>query len=89
LTGCVAGKTPAPVTVTTTIRASDAEQAQLDQQRAQLEQRQSDLERREAAVSQQEQLAKLSTIATDGTFLVGKEVIPGTYRNSGLAPVTN
>jgi hypothetical protein len=87
LAGCASTPTPTPVTstVTATIKASDAEQAQLDQQKAEQDQRQQQLDARESAVSQQEQLAKLSKITGDGTYLVNKEVMPGTYRNSGAS----
>jgi hypothetical protein len=85
LAGCASTPTPAPVTstVTATIKASDAEQAQLDQQKDEQDQRQQQLDARESAVSQQEQMVKLSKITGDGTYLVNKEVMPGTYRNSG------
>jgi outer membrane murein-binding lipoprotein Lpp len=87
LSGCASKPAPVPVTstVTTTIKASDAEQAQLDQQKAQQDQRQQQLDARESAVSQQEQMQKLSTITGNGTYLVNKEVMPGTYRNSGAS----
>jgi hypothetical protein len=87
LSGCASNPTSAPITstVTTTIKASDAEQAQLDQQKAAQDQRQQQLDARESAVSQQEQMKQLSTITRDGTYLVNKEVMPGTYRNSGAS----
>ncbi|WP_197413431.1 MULTISPECIES: hypothetical protein [unclassified Mycobacterium] len=87
LTACSSQAAPAPVTstVTTTIKASDAEQARLNQQKAELDRREQELDARESAVSQQEQLQELSRITGDGTYLVNKEVMPGTYRNSGAS----
>src|ERR1044072_6425693 len=87
LSGCASSPTPAPVTssVTTTIKASDAEKAHLDQQKAEQGQRQQQLDARESAVSQQEQLGQLSVISGDATYLVNKEVMPGTYRNEGAS----
>jgi hypothetical protein len=75
-------------TATVTVDPADAIQASLDSAAAALDQRQhdldqrsSDLDAREAAIGAAEATQRNGTIPGDGTFLVGTEVRPGTYRS--------
>lgn len=64
----------------------DETEQQLNDRAAELDQRQADLEAREAAVTATEQQIEANTIPGEGTFLVGSDIQPGTYRsvdNSG------
>ncbi|MFN6544476.1 hypothetical protein [Mycolicibacterium nivoides] len=86
LAACATPNTPAPITstVTSTIKASAEEQANLDQRSAQIDQREASVAARESQVSQAEHLAKMNTIPSgDGLYLVGSEIQPGTYRTAG------
>lgn len=57
--------------------------AALDTRKQQLDQRESGLDTREQALAPKEQEAAKNTIRGDGIYLVGKDVNPGTYRNTG------
>ena len=57
--------------------------AQLDTRKQQLDEREAGLNSREQALVPKEQAAAKNTIKGDGIYLVGKDVNPGTYRNSG------
>ena len=54
---------------------------ELDERSAELDQRSGDLDTREAAISATEQQIEANSIPGDGTFLVGSEIQPGTYRS--------
>lgn len=62
---------------------TQTENAGLDTRKQQLDQRESGLNSREQALAPKEQAAAKNTIRGDGIYLVGKDVNPGTYRNSG------
>lgn len=63
--------------------AIDAKNKQADVRSAALDQRESALAAREKAVSTTEATVAANTIPGNGTFLVGKDVKPGTYRTTG------
>ncbi len=63
--------------------AIDAKNTQADQRSTALDQRESALAAREKAVGSTEATIAANTIPGDGTFLVGKDVKPGTYRTTG------
>lgn len=71
------------VTVTSTLPASAAEQQRIDQERSALDQRQRELDARESAIATAEAVAASNTFTGDGTFLVGQEIQPGTWRSQG------
>lgn len=48
-----------------------------------LEEAQANLDSREADISEEEEAVAANTISGSGTFLVGDEIEPGTYRTSG------
>ncbi|KAA0024782.1 hypothetical protein [Antrihabitans cavernicola] len=54
-----------------------------DTRKQQLDQREAGLASREQALLPKEQAAAKYTIRGDGIFLVGKDINPGTYRNTG------
>lgn len=64
-------------------QALDSRKAQLDQRNAALDQQSGDLARREQALLPKEQEAAKNIIKGDGVYLVGIDINPGTYRNSG------
>jgi hypothetical protein len=66
-------------TVTETISATKAERAKLDQRTAALAVRSRELRQAERALQREIGVVK-RTQFSDGTFIVGKEVRPGTYR---------
>lgn len=88
LVACAGAPQSQPVeTVTVTRAATDAEVQRLDTERQTLaeeqaaqEQQATSLDTRESAVAEKERLAQLSTIPGTGIFLVGPEILPGTYR---------
>ncbi|TQF69120.1 hypothetical protein FK531_10135 [Rhodococcus spelaei] len=59
------------------------ENAALDTRKVQLDKLSGELAQREQALLPKEREAARSTIKGDGIFLVGKDINPGTYRNSG------
>jgi hypothetical protein len=63
--------------------ALDAKNTQADQRSTALDQRESAVAAREKAVGTQEATVAANTIPGNGTFLVGKDVKPGTYRTTG------
>jgi len=63
--------------------AIDAKNTQADQRSTALDQRESAVAAREKAVGTTEATIAANTIPGDGTFLVGKDVKPGTYRTTG------
>jgi len=81
---------PAPPAVTSVKPATADEQAAIDAKNKQadvrsaaLDQRESAVAAREKAVGTQEATVTAGTIPGDGTFLVGKDIKPGTYRTTG------
>lgn len=68
---------------TTTVPVSAAEQQQLDQERALLDQRKRQLDARDSASLTPVAIAADTVLNRDGTFLVGIEVRPGTWRSDG------
>ena len=83
--GCGSAPTPPPqtVTVTTTMPASEVEQQRIDRQQQDMDRRAAELDEREAAIATSEAIAAESTFSGDGTFLVGQEIMPGTWRSQG------
>lgn len=63
--------------------AIDAKNQQADARSAALDQREAAVAAREKAVGATEATIAANTIPGDGTFLVGKDVKPGTYRTTG------
>jgi len=63
--------------------AIDAKNTQADQRSTALDQRETAVAAREKAVGTTEATIAANTIPGDGTFLVGKDVKPGTYRTTG------
>jgi len=81
---------PAPPAVTSVKPATADEQAAIDAKNMQADQRSTALDQRESAVAAREKAVgtteatiAANTIPGDGTFLVGKDVKPGTYRTTG------
>lgn len=64
---------------------TDSEKTALDDRKTQLDRQSADLARRERELLPKEQEAAKNTIEGDGIFLVGKDINPGTYRNSGTS----
>lgn len=60
----------------------DALSAELDTRQAALDQRQAELDARAEAISGQEAAVEAGTFPGDGTFLVGTDIQPGTYRGN-------
>lgn len=83
--GCASTPAPPPetVTVTTTMPASEVEQQRIDRQQQDMDRRAAELDEREAAIQTSEAIAAESTFSGDGTFLVGQEIMPGTWRSQG------
>ena len=65
------------------IAASDVEQQRIDRQQEALDRRASDLDERESAIATSEAIAASNTVTGDGTFIVGQEIAPGTWRSQG------
>lgn len=63
-------------------RAEDAEAA-LETEREKLKEREAELKEREAAVASTERQAAANSFEGDGTYIVGEDVRPGTYKSSG------
>ncbi|MGO4202821.1 hypothetical protein AB4Z09_13925 [Rhodococcus sp. TAF43] len=63
----------------------DSETTALDSRKSQLDKQSADIARRERELLPKEQAAAKNTIKGDGIFLVGKDINPGTYRNSGTS----
>ncbi|MBM4693765.1 hypothetical protein GS434_08605 [Rhodococcus hoagii] len=64
---------------------TDSENAALDDRKTQLDRQSADLARRESELLPKEREAAKNTIKGDGIFLVGRDINPGTYRNSGTS----
>jgi hypothetical protein len=70
-------------TVTTTVQAGAAQHAKLDQRGIEQDTRQAALDDRESKLAADEQLALRNIIPGDGTYLIGQEMEPGTWRSAG------
>lgn len=66
-------------------REAEVEQkaAKLDERNAALDQRETELDEREATIGATEVATDENTIPGSGTFLVGDDIQPGTYRGDG------
>jgi len=64
-------------------KAKEASNAALDSRRKVLDEKGADLSRREQELLPKEREAAKNVINGDGIFLVGVDINPGTYRNSG------
>ncbi len=82
MAGCGSSTPPEPSTVTetTTVAASDMEKQRIDEANADLDRRRTELDARESAIATSEAQAAENTFTGDGTFLVGQEIAPGTWR---------
>jgi hypothetical protein len=98
LSGCAVAKTdqaaaaaskPAATAAPADVQAKTEElagrEAVLDTRLAQLDRREKDLDAREAGIVKSEKVEKVAAAATfgEGTYLVGEDIKPGTYRTSG------